>query len=95
LSDAKAWRCTAHREGHEDDLEPWRPRLAYGPGGAIIDLDEQEAEAERGRIEEESRAAKRKVREAELAAEGEEREAARRAYRARVEKETPPGIAIA
>jgi hypothetical protein len=56
------------------------PRLAYGPGGAIVDLDEQEAEAERQRVQAESRRRQREVREAQRREEGErlaELEAAR------------------
>jgi hypothetical protein len=42
----RKWWCSAHRHlAAPGDLEPWTSRLAYGPGGAIVDLDEQDREA--------------------------------------------------
>ena len=42
----RKWWCAAHRHlAAPGDLEPWTSRLAYGPGGAIVDLDEIEREA--------------------------------------------------
>jgi hypothetical protein len=60
------WYCQRHRAGHEDEMRPYTgPRLAYGPGGAIIDLDEQEAEGERQRAAAESRRKRHEQRQAE------------------------------
>ena len=61
--EARRWWCEEHRAGHEDDLLPYAgPRLAYSASGAIIDLDEQEAESERARIAAESRQARYEAR---------------------------------
>ena len=62
------WYCQRHRAGHEDEMRPYTgPRLAYGPGGAIVDLDERAAEAERQRATAASRRRQREAREAERA----------------------------
>ena len=42
---AKRWWCDVHVAGHEPDMEQWRSRIVIGPGGAFIDLDEQERDA--------------------------------------------------
>jgi hypothetical protein len=42
---AKRWWCDVHVAGHEADMEPWQSRIVIGPGGAFIDLDEQERDA--------------------------------------------------
>jgi hypothetical protein len=42
---AKRWWCDVHVAGHEDDMEQWQSRIVIGPGGAFIDLDEQERDA--------------------------------------------------
>lgn len=62
----RRWFCAQHSAGHEDDMQPWTgPRFALGPGGVgIVNLDEQEAEAERERIREDGR---RNLRESERA----------------------------
>jgi hypothetical protein len=42
---AKRWWCDMHVIGHETDMQPWQSRIVIGPGGAFIDLDEQERDA--------------------------------------------------
>jgi hypothetical protein len=61
---AKRWWCDMHRAGHEADMEPWQSRIVIGPGGALIDLDEQEREAAIQAREAERRAAEREARRA-------------------------------
>jgi len=90
---AKVWWCSAHRGGHEADMEDWTgPRLAFGPSGAIVDLDEQEREAAREREREKSRAAQRLAREADQRAAAAEAEEDQRAERERLDAELAPGM---
>jgi hypothetical protein len=63
---AKRWWCDVHVTGHEADMQAWQSRVVIGPGGAFIDLDEQERdaaiqarEAERRADEQEQRRAQR------------------------------------
>jgi hypothetical protein len=67
-------------------------RLAYSASGAIVDLDEGEAEAARARVEERSRRAQREAREAERRAEAAELAEHERAWRDRLRRELPPGM---
>ena len=62
---AKRWWCDVHVAGHEDDMEPWQSRIVIGPGGAFIDLDEQERDAAIQAREAERRAAEREQRRAQ------------------------------
>ncbi len=63
----RKWFCAEHTHlAAPGDNEPYRgPRLAYGPGGAIVDLDERAFEAERQRVQAESRRRQREQKEAE------------------------------
>jgi hypothetical protein len=62
---AKAWRCEAHREGHEADMEDWAPRLGFSEIGLVIDLDQQDREREQARRWDERLAAERARQQAE------------------------------
>ncbi len=66
----RKWFCAEHADlAAPGDNEPYRgPRLAYGPGGAIVDLDERALEAERQRAAAEGRRRQREAREAQRAA---------------------------
>jgi hypothetical protein len=75
-------------------MRPFAPRLAYGPTGAIVDLDEQEADAERERIEAENREAKRKVRDAEQREQAAVFSEWQEAKRQQMIRETPEGMPI-
>jgi hypothetical protein len=66
---AKRWWCEEHRAGHEADLEPWTPRTAFGPSGAIVFLDEVERDIEIAEREAERRAAELEARRAARIAE--------------------------
>jgi hypothetical protein len=66
---AKRWWCDMHVAGHEDDMEPWQSRIVIGPGGAFIDLDEQERDAAIQAREAERRAAELEARRAARIAE--------------------------
>ncbi|MEK6251851.1 MAG: hypothetical protein AABM43_07890 [Actinomycetota bacterium] len=87
---ARRWWCPAHRAGHEEDLEPYTgPKLAYGPGGTVIDLDEQEADRQRAMAAAASQKAQRKERETEQRAAAEQHAEDRRARDEQVERELP------
>jgi hypothetical protein len=66
---AKRWWCDVHVAGHEADMEPWQSRIVIGPGGAFIDLDEQERDAAIQAREAERRAAEQEQRRAQRIAE--------------------------
>jgi hypothetical protein len=66
---AKRWWCSEHVAGHEADMEPWQSRIVIGPGGAFIDLDEQERDAAIQAREAERRAAEQEQRRAARIAE--------------------------
>jgi hypothetical protein len=59
---AKRWWCPKHVAGHETDMEQWQSRIVIGPGGALIDLDEQERDAAIQAREAERRAAELEAR---------------------------------
>jgi hypothetical protein len=66
---AECWWCDEHLAGHEADMEPWRPRIAYGPSGTIVFLDEVERDIEIAKREAERRAAELEARRAARIAE--------------------------
>jgi hypothetical protein len=67
-------------------------RLAIRPGGAIVDLDEQEADAARARHEEESRRRVLEEQQGERAVEAEAARVNREAREAEVRRLVPPGV---
>jgi hypothetical protein len=96
MTKARRWWCELHREGRESDLEPYvsGPRLGYSPSGAIIDLDEAEADADREVARAARRGVERAARRAEREAVAEELAAVRRAEREQLEREAAPGSVL-
>jgi hypothetical protein len=76
---ARKWWCPEHEAGHEDDMQPWTARIAFGPSGAIVFLDEQEREAEVAEREAKRRAAELEQRHAQRLAQWPALEAERQA----------------
>jgi hypothetical protein len=67
---AKRWWCSEHEHlAAPGDLDPWQSRIVIGPGGAFIDLDEQERDAALQAREAERRAAELQARRAARIAE--------------------------
>jgi hypothetical protein len=63
---ARRWFCEAQRAGREVDMQPHAgPRLAFGPAGDIVDLDEVERESTRARREAEAVERRHEVQRAE------------------------------
>lgn len=84
--------CEPHRHlAAKGDLEPAGPRLAYGPSGDIVDLDEREAEYLQAETQERERKAKRAALEEQRAHEAAELSAEREAKLAAIRAEHPEG----
>jgi hypothetical protein len=89
---ARRWWCPAHagEAGPHDHLPP-AARLSYSASGAVVDLAEREAEAERQRGEAERQRRRREARQAERREEAAALRQYEEAYRERIRRETPPG----
>jgi hypothetical protein len=77
---AKRWWCSEHEHlAAPGDLDPWQSRIVIGPGGAFVDLDEQERDAAIQAREAERRAAEQEQRRAQRIKEWSDAGRARRA----------------
>jgi hypothetical protein len=94
----RRWWCEQHRDlAAPGDMEEWTPGWHYSKSGAILcdaEVRRREADAERMKVELESRRHSREAEQAAREAEALERADADRAHRARLQRETPRGVPL-
>jgi hypothetical protein len=89
---ARFWTCDEHRA--LGDFSPPQERLAYAPGGGLVDLDAEAIEAARERARQASKRAQTEAEREERRADGERRRAKRQAEHERRQREAPPGVVV-